>query len=323
MNQSKSMLKNIVVIGGGNGSATTINAVKLFASQFNISAVISMSDSGGSSGKLRQEFNVLPPGDILRAILAMSPYDYLTLKKIFHTNRFEIGGNLNKHNLGNIFLVLVEKYAGDYLTALCCLEQAVEAVGRVYPVTTDQTQLNVELTNGVVIETEEKIDRPEYDKKLKITKAWLNPVGKIYLEAKKVIEQADYVLMGPGSLYTSVVAALLPSGVGEVIKKSKAKLVYVMGNAFEIEGETGPEKMSDFVKELEIYLPRKIDLVIYNNHRLTEESKKNYQKRKWQLFKVDLENLEGYKIITGDYERKGGGLCSDKLGEILKTKVLK
>ncbi len=322
MSQSKSLLKqNIVVIGGGNGGAITLNAVKIFADKFNINAVISVSDTGGSSGKLRKEFETLPPGDILRAALAMSPLHYPTLKKIFHTNRFAGSGKLNGHNLGNIFLVFAQKYTGDYLQALRALEEAVEAVGHVYPATMEMTDLAVELSNGKKIIGETKIDIPNYDRKLRIKKAWLTPSGKICSESKKAIENADYILMGPGSLYTSIIATILPVGFSEAINKSKAKLVYVMGNAFEKEGETGPEKMSDFVHQLQNYLPRKIDAVIYNNHKLTADTRKNYQKRKWQTFRVDLENLQDYKIIAGDYERNGGGLCPDKLGVVLKRQI--
>lgn len=316
------MKKNIVVIGGGNGSAITLNAVKKFADKFNISAVISVSDSGGSSGRLRKEFKTLPPGDILRAILALSPYDYPTLKNIFHKNRF-VNNKLNKHNLGNMFLVLVEKYSGSYLQALQALESAVEARGHVFPATLDKTDLVVELSNGKKIFGETKIDLPTYDRKLKIKKAWLEPHGKIFLDSKKAIEQADYIFMGPGSLYTSVIATILPEGFESAFKKSKAKLVYIMGNAYEAKGETGPTQMSDFVWELQNYLPRKFDTVVYNNHKFNKLEKVNYKKRKWQTFEVDIGNRKDYKIIAGDYERWGGGLCPDKLGEILKSKILK
>lgn len=317
MNKSK---KNIVIIGGGNGSAITINAVKPYANKFNISAVISMSDSGGSSGRLRQELGVLPSGDILRAILAMSPYDYAVLKKIFHANRFIVPGKLQKHNLGNLFLAWAEKFGGNYAAALRALAEAVEAVGQAHPVTLETTDLQVGLSNGKILPSEEKIDRPGKER-ARIVSAWLKPQGKIFNKAKEALENADYILIGPGSLYTSIVAALLPNGVSSAIKKSKAELIYVMGNAYEGDGESGPNKMSEFVKELQSFLPRKIAAVIYNNHKLSAETKKIYQKRKWRTFQVDLENLKSYKIIAGDYERKGGGLCPEKLGKVLKERV--
>ena len=106
-------VKKIVVLGGGNGSAISINALKNLGDNVQISAVVSTSDSGGSSGVLRKEFKTLPPGDVMRAVLAMSPYNYDILKKMFYRNRFSGCGKLDNHNLGNLFLVLAEKYGSD------------------------------------------------------------------------------------------------------------------------------------------------------------------------------------------------------------------
>src|SRR3989338_2345279 len=143
--------KNGVVIGGGNGSACSINALKDHRDLFDVSAVISMSDSGGSSGRLRREFNTLPMGDILRATLAMSPYDYRTLKKVFNKSRFTDAGKLDGHNLGNMFLALGAQYSGDILHAVRALHQAVEAVGVAHPATLTPSDLCVELSNGDVV----------------------------------------------------------------------------------------------------------------------------------------------------------------------------
>lgn len=317
------MKKNIVIIGGGNGSTVSINAVKNYTDIFNISAVISMSDSGGSSGRLRKEFNLPPAGDIMRAVLAMSKYDFQTLKQIFYRNRFNVKGRLDKHNLGNIFLALSAEYGGDFMSAVRALEQSVEAAGSVYPTTLDKNDLVAELANGKMVRTEGKIDRPDYDRRLRIKKAWLEPKAKAYVKAKKAIEKAEAIILGPGSLYTSIIAALLPTGIKEAIKKSKAKIIGVLGNAYETVGETGPAKVSECVKEGEKYLPRKCDAIIYNNHRLNSREKKYYSQRNWALYDFDPENLKGYSIIQGDFERSGGGLCADKLGKILKRIIWK
>lgn len=290
--------------------------------QFEISAVVSMSDSGGSSGRLRQEFDTLPAGDILRAVLAMSPYDYEVLKTIFHKNRFRGNEKLDGHNMGNLFLVLSEKYAGDYLAPVRALEQAVEAIGHVYPVTLNKTDLAVELSNGDIVRTEEVIDRPDYDKSLRIQKAWLEPSGKIYEGAKKVIEEADCIIIGPGSLYTSIVAALLPDGVKQAINKSSAKLIYVLGNAYEINGETGPKKLSEFVKELQEYLPRKLDTVIFNNHQLNEYQKEKYREKGWESISFDGDAVSDYNLIQADFEKEEGGLDPEKLGRVLRRIIL-
>ncbi len=318
MNQFKSMQKNVVVIGGGNGSAITTNALKQFVPDIELSSVISVSDSGGSSGRLRDEFDTLPPGDILRAVLAMSKYDYKILRQIFNKNRISSDGNLDKHSLGNMLLVLLEKYSGDYMQAIRALEDAVEALGHVYPATLDKIDLVAELDNGDIVKTEAIIDRPDYDKKLRIKKAWLEPEGKIFEGAQKAIEEADGIIIGPGSLYCSIVATLLPKGIYQAIEKSKAKIVYVCGNAYEEKGETGPQKLSEFVSELENYLPRKVDVVVYNNAKLDNEQKKHYHEKLWTLIEFDEDNLTDRNLVVGDFEKETGGLDPVKLGDIFK-----
>ncbi len=313
--------KRVVVIGGGNGSAIAVVALKQHLDVFDISAVVSMSDSNGSSGRLRRELNTLPPGDILRVILAMSKYDYPLLRQIFYRNRFSNTGKLDKHDLGNLFLVLSARYGGDFAAATRALGQSLETVGPVYPVTMDKTDLCAELSNGKIIKTEAAIDIPSYSRSLKIKRVWLEPAGQIYAGAKKVIEQADYIVLAPGSLYTSDIAALLPKGVKEAISKSKAKLIYTSGDAYQVHGETGPEKLSEFVYQLEKYLPRPVDLVIYNNHQLTPKQKNLYVTKGWGIFEADFKNLKNHQVIQSDYSRDEGGLCSIRLGRIL-TRII-
>ncbi|MFA6424104.1 MAG: gluconeogenesis factor YvcK family protein [Candidatus Magasanikbacteria bacterium] len=310
--------KNVVVIGGGNGSAISLVALKQNVDLFDISAVIAMSDSGGSSGKLRKEFGTLPPGDVLRAILALSRYDYLLLKKIFNGNRFSANNKLSGHNLGNIFLTLTEQYAGDFNMAIRALEESVEAMGRVYPVTLANCDLVAELNNKKIIRTEAAIDKPNYSRDLRIKKVWLDPQVKANKEAISAILSADYIVLSPGSLYTSVVATLLPNGIKEAIKKSNAKMVFVVGNAYHTDGETGPEYLSETVKELEMYLPRPADWILYNIHKLTNKELAFYKTRNWGTIKYDPKNLPKRSIVAFDFSRTGGGLCSIKLGKKLK-----
>lgn len=311
--------KKIVVIGGGNGSAISIVALKQNLDLFDISAVISMSDSGGSSGRLRQEFHTLPPGDIMRAVLAISKYDFPVLKKIFFGNRFSGVGKLNEHNLGNLFLILGEQYGGDFISALRALEQSLEAVGHVYPATLDKTDLCAELEDGQIVRTEAAIDKPNYDLSIKIKKVWLEPSGEIYVEAKKALEAADYIIFSAGSLYTSVIATILPEGMKEAIAKSKAKLVFTMGDAYVKEGETGPTSVSEVIYTLESYLPRRLDLVVFNSVQLDDTQKDMHNKKGWGSFVDDTENQTGINIVKADYEKVEGGLCPIKLGKILKS----
>lgn len=318
----KKNTKHVVVVGGGNGTAISLNAVKKLNIDLQISAIVSMSDSGGSSGRLRQEFNTLPPGDVMRAVLAMSPFPFPMLKKIFYRNRFENVGKLDNHNLGNLFLVLGEQYSGDYVQSIRALEQAIDAVGHVYPVTLQVNDLVGELDNGKIVKTEGELDQPKYDKNLRIKKVWLEPEAEIYEDAAKVLEEADYIILGPGSLYTSIVATTLVKGFKEAVEKSNAKLIYIAGNARHANGETGPKKVSKAVQELQGYLPRNLDIVICNNHKLSKEEQDFYNSRGWETIPCDAENCV-CEVIQGDFERSGGGLCDEKLGGILKSIIKK
>jgi len=310
--------KKVVVLGGGNGSAAVLVALKQNIEKYDVTAVIAMSDSGGSSGKLRKEFGVMPPGDILRAVLALSKYDYRILKKIFHTNRFSMSGKLDKHNLGNIFLTLATQYSGDFLKTVQALSESVEALGQVLPNTMHPNDLVAKLNNGKKIKTEAAIDEPTYDRKLKIVEVFLEPKVKAYSESVEAIKRADYIIFSPGSLYTSLIAALLPEGIRAAIGKSKAKLIFAVGNAFHPQGETGPEDVKGAVEALQKYLPRKLDVVLHNNHQFTVLEKKKYQEKKWGVLKNNSRDIKDIKLFSFDYERTGGGLCSIKLGKMFK-----
>lgn len=316
-------MKKVVVVGGGNGAAVSILALKRNLDLFKISAVIAMSDSGGSSGRLRREFKTMPPGDILRGMMAMSKYDYYTLRQIFYERRFDGCGKLDGHNLGNIFLTFASKYS-SLEEAVCSLQQSLECVGKVYPVTIEASELCAEFKNGEVIHGECLIDRPDKkDNGHVIKKVWLKPEVKLYTPAKEAILSADYIILGPGSLYTSVIPNLLTKGFAEAIKKSFAKLVYVVGNGYEIDGENGPKTMAGFVKILQSYLPRKIDMVIYNTEDLGNKEKRFYEEKKWGIAERDIEKISGkYKLLGHKFERDGGGLSKEKLAECFKANLI-
>jgi uncharacterized cofD-like protein len=318
-------VKNVVVIGGGNGAAVSLLALRRSGAQFAVSAVIGMSDSGGSSGRLRKEFSTLPPGDILRALLAMSKYDYYTLRQIFYEKRFTDAGALSQHNLGNLFLTLASQYSDKkYPDALAALSQALECVGPVLPVTLETTQLHAELNDGTEQTTEVAIDRPSQEERGKtIASVWLKPEGvRAYKPALEALASADYIILGPGSLYTSIIPSLLIADVKQVLQESKAKLVYVVGNGYEAEGELGPTTMTGFVEALQRYVPRPIDMVVYNTADLGAKERRFYEEKKWGVAVRDADKLAGrYTVIGHPFERDGGGLSKERLGELFK-KVL-
>ncbi|PIT87012.1 MAG: hypothetical protein COU31_05240 [Candidatus Magasanikbacteria bacterium CG10_big_fil_rev_8_21_14_0_10_40_10] len=325
MNKSQSIKKKVVVMGGGNGSAVSLNALKLHTDIFAISAVTSMVDDGYSTGAMRKKFGILPPGDIMRASVAMSTYPYSILKSIFYKNRPTGLKKLNAEldaercpSLGNLFLLFVSQYEGDFVSALRALEEAVEAVGHAYPSTLEQSNLVVALSNGQIITGEHAIDEPTHDRSLTITRAWLEPEVPAYHEALQKIREADCIILGPGDLYTSVIASLLPQGIREAMQISHARLVYVAGNAYHTEGEASSQVLSGFISALESYLPRVLDRIVYNSAVLDEIQRATYRERGWSLIDWDDACRGDERIVAGDYEKSSGGLDSEKLGGILK-----
>lgn len=306
-------------MGGGNGGAITLQALKQYADRLNITGVISTSDSGGSSGKLRKEFNTLPPGDILRAVLALAKsYDYKILKEIFYKVRFEDHGRLSGHNLGNIFLILTSQYDGNFINSIRALEQAIDAAGSVHPVCLESIHLCAELSNGYHVKTEAEIDEPKYDRKFRIKKVWLEPEGNIYTEAAEALKNANHILLGPGSLYTSIIATLLVKGVREAVAASKASLIFIPPQFYETTKETGPTRLSEMVREIEYYLPRPVDMVLYDGYTPSETEKKEYEARKWALLEKDVENIKDREYHHYDLIEPGSGMAWKKLSVALK-----
>lgn len=308
--------KKIVILGGGNGGSISIRAMKQFIDEYSISAIIAMSDSGSSSGKLREELGVLPPGDILRAVLAMSRYEYDLLKRIFYDTRYSEKGKLNGFGIGHLFIALAEKYNGGIVDAIRALAQAVDVVGPVFPVTLQQTNLCVELTNGVVVTGEHEIDRPEWDRSVRIKRAWLEPEVEMYERAKREILSAEVIIIGPGSFYTSIIATLLPQGVREALGETKAKILFVSGNTIESNGETGPTSTSEIIGILHTYLPREVDMVVSNSHKLDSRQSAYYQEKGWERIMIDTEKVV-VPIISAPFELAQGGLDPVALGQLI------
>lgn len=313
--------KKVVILGGGNGASISIQALKPYLAHYSLSAVIAMSDSGRSSGKFRKEFGILPPADILRAILAMSEYEYELLKHIFYDVRAQDNPKLEGLAVGHLFFALTNHYSGNIFDPITLLSRAVKAQGTVIPVTLTLSDLSVELSNGKTIVGEGAIDRPDWNRSITIERAWLEHDPPAYEHAVRAIEEAEILIIGPGSLYTSIVATLLPKGIKEAIGRSQAQLVFVSGNTIESDGETGPTSTSELVGVLHSYLPREVDVVISNTVELNEKQKEFYREKKWERLNVDNENIP-VPVISQSIERMHGSIDPLKLGVVLHNFVL-
>lgn len=292
-------MTKIVTIGGGNGQSVTLRALKSFLPQVEITSVVSVSDSGGSSGRLREKFNILPVGDLLRAIMALSSYDYLTLREIFYKQRFS-GGELEGHNAGNLLLTFLYQQSNNWLEAIEAFSKILKLQGRVLPVSLDLAHLCAEMENGLIIKEETKIDKPEFDCHLRKKKLWLEPSAKLLPEVGQAIFQADFIILGPGDLYTSLIPNLLVEGIAEAMKKTKAKIIFIPNTANRQAGETCGFKTSDYICEIHKYLPRKVDRLIIQDKSFLPNLE-HFATKNWEPVEVDEGSWQKeYQVIYAD-----------------------
>lgn len=281
-----------------------------------IIGITSMVDNGGSAGQLRVDFNVLPPGDIRRHILALS--DAPQWKKDLWTFRFGhevFDGGHKGHVFANAFISGLENILKDYGKALEVMHKFMEVKKnhRALPATVDKTQICAELENGEIVKGEDEIDVPiKHDPNLKIRRVYLEPEAKAFPEALEAVEKADLITIGPGDLYSSSVPCLLMKGMSKAFKKSKAKKVLIV-NAMTKLGETNNYSVLDFAKETEKYMGCPLDYVVYNSRIPSKKRIEEYKKEESaviELVKVN-ENLDKNKFITGDLLLKNGPIIYD------------
>ncbi len=284
-------MKKIVVIGGGTGVFTVLTGLKNYP--FHLSAIITTADDGGSSGVLREEFGILPPGDIRRALVALSS-DSPILANLFNY-RFENGTGLKGHSFGNLFLTALERITGDFNQAIKEAAKILGIKGKVIPVTLDYTRLFARLENDLLVVGESNIDVPKHDGSLFIKQVFLNPEPKANKEAIKAIKEADVIIIGPGDLYTSIIPNFLVKGIKKVMKKSQAKKIYVC-NIMTKYGETNKFTAEDFFVTLEKYLGKGIiDYFLVNIEKPKDYYLGKYKKEKAELVNYDRKLLSSWK----------------------------
>lgn len=273
---------NIVAIGGGTGLSTLLRGLKKYTS--NITAVVAVSDDGGSSGRLREEFGIIPPGDIRNCLSALSK-DESTLSSLFQY-RFSEGHGLEGHSFGNLFLTALNKIAGDdFQKAIKMSSKILNIQGRVFPATLEKVVLCAEMQDGKVICGESIIP----DQKGEIKRIFLNPESCNPLpEVLTAIKEADAIVLGPGSLYTSVLPNLQVPGITKAILESSAHKIYVCNVMTQV-GETTNFKASEHLKALyENSTENLVSTIIVNNE--------------MPVALVDRYKQEGATAVVPDYE---------------------
>ncbi len=287
----------VVAIGGGTGMFAVLTGLRHYTS--NITAVVTMSDSGGSSGRVRDEFGYLPPGDVRRCLLALASWDEdsLLLRQLFDY-RFDRGLGLNGHSFGNLLLTALTDILGGEEQAIDEAGRLLHIRGRVLPVTLSDTTLCARLDNGHVIRGETDIDIRKDHHDAAVTEIWLDPPGAPNPEVISALGQADLIVLGPGDLYTSVIPNLLVENVAEAIRASTARCAYVC-NVMTKHGETDNFAASDFIREVIRYLgPGALDYAILNYHEsLPRELLERYKEQR--SVPVDLDLGSCYELVSG------------------------
>ncbi|MBA2871377.1 putative cofD-like protein [Anoxybacillus calidus] len=282
----------IVIIGGGTGLPVLLRGLKQYP--IDITAIVTVADDGGSSGRLRAELDIPPPGDIRNVLAALSDVEPLVEELFQH--RFQNGNGLSGHSLGNLILAAMTSITGDFVNAIREMSKVLNVRGKVLPAANRSVVLHAEMEDGTIVSGESKI--PYSGKKIK--KVFLTPEHIEPLpETIEEIRSADLIVVGPGSLYTSILPNLLVPKIGEEVCKAKAKKIYIC-NVMTQAGETLNYTASDHVKALYDHMKCSfLDIILVNDGNIPEEIQKRYAEELAEPVKYDIENLKqlGLSII--------------------------
>lgn len=303
----------IVCVGGGTGTFVVLKGLKSFTR--NLSAIVSMSDSGGSNKRIRDEFGLLPTSDLRQCYIALSDENGGSgvLRRLF-MYRFTKGQGISGMTFGNLFMAALADILGSQERAIRETGKILRIHGAVIPVTFTKTNLHAVYADGTAAAEEHLIDEPDHDGKLKITGMFLKPAAKANPEALSAIAAADLVVLGPGDLFTSVIPNLLVKGIPEALQKTGAKKVYVM-NLMTKYGQTYDFTALDHLQTLETYLGQTLDAIIVNTKDLPPPALKLYAKYH-ELPVIDNLSRNSYyqvvraKVASGKTVRRVAG---DKL----------
>lgn len=304
----------IVALGGGSGLSTLLRGLKKY--NHNITAVVNVADDGGSSGKLRNELGVLPPGDIRNCLVALSEEESL-MSRLFQY-RFPAKGTLSGHSFGNLFLTAMSAISGGFDNAIANCGEVLAIRGNVLPVTLASVVLEAELENGQKVYGESKVSKS----KDRIKEIRLNPVSPpAGPDVINALKNADIIIYGPGSLYTSIIVNFLVDGISDAIKASGAYKIYV-ANIMTQPGETDGYKLSEHIDAIEKHSYKGIiDCVLANIGDVPERLAKRYKKHGAFQVKADKTDIATVKARLFSDEIYARHDC-DKLAKAL-IKIIK
>lgn len=294
----KTKFPRVVCIGGGTGTFVALKGLK--DHPVDLSAIVTMADSGGSNKRIRDEFGLLPTSDIRQCFVALSDENGGSglLRKLF-MYRFEKGQGIAGMTMGNLFMAALTDILGSQEEAIRQTRKVLRIKGRVIPVSYTDTNLSARYEDGHVVNEEHLIDEPEHDGKLKIQDVFLKPRAQGNPEALEAIGKADLVVLGPGDLFTSLVPNMLVTGISEALVSSKARIVYVL-NLMTKFGQTFQYSARDHLATLEKYIGKSIDWVIINNGDIPKRALEVYAKFHEMPVEDNLEDRKPYKLFRTD-----------------------
>jgi len=298
----------VVSIGGGTGLSSLLNGLKKYTREstnyplVDITAIVTVTDDGGSSGRLRRDFDVLPPGDIRNCMVALSE-DEALLSQLFRY-RFKAGHGLKGHSFGNLFLTALTEIMGDFPDAVRRSAEVLKIAGRIFPSTAANVSLEAELDNGRIVIGESRISRSRRPiRSVRIVPARVKPLK----ETLDAIARADLITMGPGSLFTSVIPNLLVAGIPKAIRESPAlKACFV--NLMSQPGETTSFSASDHIAAIRRHSGGQIlDCAVVSISRIPPAVRRNYAAQNAAPVENDCAAIEslGLEVLEADLLQKG------------------
>ncbi|WP_188206671.1 gluconeogenesis factor YvcK family protein [Alkalibacillus aidingensis] len=285
----------VVVIGGGTGMPVLLRGMRKFP--INLSAIVTVSDDGGSSGRLREDLDIPAPGDIRKVIASMSDVEPTMLKLFQH--RFESGDSLSGHALGNLILAGMISITGDFYKGIKEICRVFNVKGRIYPIANENMHLKAEFEDGSVVRGESNI--PKENKKIKRV-FYDPPIIEPLSEAVEAIKRAELIVIAPGSLYTSILPNLISREIKDALRQTKAKTVYVC-NVMTQYGETNGYTASDHVQAMHDHVGESfVDGIVIHGQKIEHTIKQEYEKEKAEPVICDYESLNDMqvKVIEGD-----------------------
>jgi uncharacterized cofD-like protein len=308
----------VVAIGGGTGLSMLLRGLKHYVARrrqeserhpiTDLAAIVTVTDDGGSSGRLRREYRILPPGDIRNCMVALSQ-DEALLGRLFQY-RFHAGRGLRGHSFGNLFLTALSHVTGDFAEAVKVSGEVLAIRGRIFPTTVENVSLEAVMSDGKVVAGETRIAKSNKKiRRLRLNPRHVRPLPEV-LEA---IAKADLILVGPGSLYTSILPNLLVSGVAQAIEASSATRVYI-ANLMTQPGETDGFSLSDHVRVIYKHTGcKQFDWVVASNQPVSQELARRYSARGSEPVRVDIGELQriGIRCLLDNLHEEHGVIRHD------------